>query len=313
MRIFIAILIFIPCFTFAYSGNTFVPNTLNAYNHLNEDIIVNNDIIIMFENHSIEMDIIINDYGYTSGIKSLKIITKPTKGSAEITNKNKLIYTPNLNFKGQDLLEYELCNNTGSCGKAFVFITVENYDFKPIAVDDHLKYVFYSMPVFDVLNNDLNLFDWPLSLTIISDFTNGLSTVTSDLKIQTHFNNKYSGEDMLIYRVCDADNDCSEAKLYVYPDEDATSIKIPQGFSPDGDGINDTFRIPGLEQTADVNITIVDRNGTAVYLNHKFENWDGIANIGSSKGKPLPTGVYYYVIKINGLKKDLSGYVYLSR
>ena len=73
-------------------------------------------------------------------------------------------------------------------------------------------------------------------------------------------------------------------------------IEIPNFFSPDGDGLNDTFIPRNQEGFPEILTIIFDRYGREVYrmgLNDK--GWSGLYH-----GKELPTGDYWYVIKLRG-------------
>lgn len=90
---------------------------------------------------------------------------------------------------------------------------------------------------------------------------------------------------------------------------------IPEGFSPNGDGINDTFEIIGLRDVfRDYELFIYSRLGNVVYEgNNDVEFWDGTPNAGFGGDVP-PTGVYYWVLQFNDSTiSDLSGWVYLNR
>ena len=76
---------------------------------------------------------------------------------------------------------------------------------------------------------------------------------------------------------------------------------LPEGFSPNGDGINDTFYVPDFSTYQGIQITIIDSWGSQVYQNDDYKNdWDGIANKGNNKGKLVAAGTYYYIISIKG-------------
>ncbi len=94
------------------------------------------------------------------------------------------------------------------------------------------------------------------------------------------------------------------------PEIDWSKFNPPNAFSPNGDGINDSFKLTSLEDpnqnlpidACDDNfefITIVDRTGVEVYRTYnKYFNWDG------DNKSP---GVYYYYIKYT--KSDYRGSV----
>ncbi|HEX9958838.1 MAG TPA: gliding motility-associated C-terminal domain-containing protein, partial [Fibrella sp.] len=80
------------------------------------------------------------------------------------------------------------------------------------------------------------------------------------------------------------------------------TVFIPEGFSPNGDGINDTFVISGTEGLT-VSLEVFNRWGHLVYSNTDYRNdWDGRPNIGVQAGtmsNGLPDGTYYYVVKLS--------------
>jgi len=74
-------------------------------------------------------------------------------------------------------------------------------------------------------------------------------------------------------------------------------IFIPEGFSPNGDGINDYFVIKHSDLLK-INIEIVNRWGNTVYKNTDYKNdWDG-KGIGNFLGKDLPVGTYFCSYKV---------------
>ena len=93
-------------------------------------------------------------------------------------------------------------------------------------------------------------------------------------------------------------------------------VRIPGGFSPNGDGLNDCFRIGGGENATSVKVTIYDRYNSVVYENDKFVDsadlidciWQG----DTTSGRELPSGTYFYQIILNG-NKFYRGYVVLKR
>jgi len=81
---------------------------------------------------------------------------------------------------------------------------------------------------------------------------------------------------------------------------------IPSGFSPNGDGINDTF---DLSKHGVTSLKIYNRNGTELYsFKGNYTNqWDGK----SKGGKELPSGTYYYVIQ--AFNKTRTGWVQINK
>jgi len=90
---------------------------------------------------------------------------------------------------------------------------------------------------------------------------------------------------------------------------------IPQGISPNNDGINDCFDLGHLSVSK---LTVYNRYGTKVYdkINYSGE-WCGTTDDGNS-GSELPTGTYYYVIELNTTNTvnyigTLQDWVYINR
>ena len=84
------------------------------------------------------------------------------------------------------------------------------------------------------------------------------------------------------------------------------AIFIPEGFSPNNDGINDLFVIRGAAGLT-VSMEVFNRWGHLVYKNDDYHNdWDGKPNTGiaiSSDANGLPDGTYYYVINLSDGRK----------
>jgi gliding motility-associated-like protein len=73
---------------------------------------------------------------------------------------------------------------------------------------------------------------------------------------------------------------------------------IPEGFSPDGDGVNDTFEIKNPE-AINLGITVFDRSGRVIFKADDYKNeWDGKPNQdGLDNSRTVSPGTYYYAVK----------------
>ncbi|MCC6372310.1 MAG: tandem-95 repeat protein [Bacteroidia bacterium] len=94
-------------------------------------------------------------------------------------------------------------------------------------------------------------------------------------------------------------------------------VFIPQGFSPNNDGVNEKFEIQGIEYYPNAEVSILNRWGNVVFKKSGYDNpnaWDGTANMGVTYGdNKLPEGTYFYIVDLKNGKKALKGYVYLNR
>ena len=81
-------------------------------------------------------------------------------------------------------------------------------------------------------------------------------------------------------------------------------LDIPNAFSPNGDGINDQWRIEGLELYPYAVVSVFTRGGQKIgeWRNYKNNPWNGTYN-----GKPVPVGTYAYVIQFSKDSKEAIG------
>ena len=86
-------------------------------------------------------------------------------------------------------------------------------------------------------------------------------------------------------------------------------LKIPNGFTPNGDGVNDTWEIANIAFQPDAVIEVFDRWGNRVFHSEGYtKEWDGTFN-----GQTLPTHTYFYVITAENGKQKWTGAVNIIR
>jgi len=103
---------------------------------------------------------------------------------------------------------------------------------------------------------------------------------------------------------------------------DLSELYVPNVFTPDGDGINDNFRVES-KSLRSLSLEVFSRSGLKVYsfygqgeILREWKGWDGNVNFSSIKASP---GVYFYVIRASGWDdivyngKEYRGVVYLYR
>lgn len=177
----------------------------------------------------------------------------------------------------------------------------------PTAVDDVNRGTVCEPLITNILSNDIpgNSSILISSIRIIEHPRNGQANVNIDGSITYVPRTAFLGEDELIYQLVDVNGLTSEARLTITVEE--CDFKIPNVFTPDGDGINDNFQILGIEAYERVEIVVTNRWGNEVYKNNNYRNnWNG---------RDLLEGVYYYQIKAYkaGKAKEYVGWVLLKR
>lgn len=91
--------------------------------------------------------------------------------------------------------------------------------------------------------------------------------------------------------------------------EPGNGLTIPNIFSPNGDGTNDTWLPKGLEHYPQTTLQIYSRGGNRVYLMSTTQSpFDG-----NYAGSPLPEGAYYYVLDLGNGCTPIKGSITLVR
>ncbi len=80
------------------------------------------------------------------------------------------------------------------------------------------------------------------------------------------------------------------------------------GFSPNGDGINDTYVIPGVDYYEHADFSVFNRWGGLVYHNPSYKNeWNG----GNMDHELLADDTYYFTLKISAAM-SFNGYIIIK-
>lgn len=84
---------------------------------------------------------------------------------------------------------------------------------------------------------------------------------------------------------------------------------VPNAFTPNGDGINDTWQIKYLDSYPNNTVDIYNRYGEKVYSAIGYSiPWDG-----TYRGSALPAGAYYYIINPKNGRRVISGSITIIR
>ena len=209
--------------------------------------------------------------------------------------------------EGQDALTVITCDEFGVCDTTIVVITVVATQpiVNPPLVNDDFFTTQINVPVL------LKVTDNDIVMSGITDFgvqrtpNYGYIDINPDNTILYSPVQDYCGDDLLTYYLC-AGEDCASATTNIYVE--CAEPRPVTGFSPNGDGINETFMIEGLEQFENNSLSIYDRRGITIYETTNYQNnWKG-----KWRFNDVPDGTYFYVLHYQG-GKVMSGYVQIMR
>lgn len=179
-------------------------------------------------------------------------------------------------------------------------------DFTNMAPGDHYLTIAHSNGCVNTVDFSVDGFE-PLTLTLENSNINEITaTATGGLEDYTfYFGDVDNGTDNTFiinrtdtYPVTVVDENGCEVTLEIFME--FIDIEMPNFFTPDGDNMNDRWLPDNLEAFPNVLMIIFDRYGRELYrMGYGDAGWDGIYN-----SSELPTGDYWYVIKLQGENDD---------
>ncbi|WP_353129258.1 DUF7507 domain-containing protein, partial [Parapedobacter pyrenivorans] len=234
----------------------------------------------------------------------------PVIGSSPLTlNEDGTVTLAPNTAAGSYTLSYQVCDavNPTNCQTATVTVEVAPASLEAAAVSADAN-------GYDGTKNVVNVFDnikvngEPLDPEDVS-----LTVVRTDPELVLNADGSVDvlpgtrgGTYILTYQICEKLNpdNCTVTTVTITV---VNPLKIPNVFTPNGDGKNDVFEIIGIEGFDLIEVTVVNRWGNEVYRSNNYQNdWDG---------RSLGEGTYYYLItthkgKIREVRK---GWVLLKR
>lgn len=121
-------------------------------------------------------------------------------------------------------------------------------------------------------------------------WTIGNFAAGADAELQIMVKAIKSGEAKNLAKITSAEKDVDPSNNSSTDEKNINSVKIPNIFTPNNDGINDAFVIPGLLSYPDNELNIFNRGGGSVYQKRSYQN-DWVA-------PGLADGTYFYVLKV---------------
>ena len=200
-----------------------------------------------------------------------------------------------------------LCDDMGYCDTTFIYIAVEqNLVTDPVLTNDVDSTELNTPIIIDVVQNDTVGTDLDSIYVLLPPQNGSVDWVGNGFEYtpnEGYCNDSYPDE--FSYVICNTSGcDTAQVQVFVLCED----LVFYTGFSPNGDGINETFTIIGLERYPDNRLRVFNRWGEQVHYSIGYQNdWDG-----TWQGEGLPDGTYFYVF-VSGRGKRHSGYVQINR
>jgi gliding motility-associated-like protein len=298
---------------------------------INDAPVAVSDFVSTSENTPVTIPVLANDFDIDGNIviSSLAIVVPPSNGTVNLDLiTGNITYTPNPGYFGVDAFTYEVCDDgfpsPVKCDTALVEVEIIPCVLFPLfdCDGDGLTNEEEEALGTDPSNPDTDGDGVPDGVEVANG-TNPLDPCDFNATNQTL---TPSAE----WDVLDCDNDGimngveltngSNVLNPCSPNQNSsacTTIFNPNNaFTPDGDGINDTFVIAGLENFPLNKLQIFNRWGALVYETENYENnWTGSSiNPLNFLTDQLPTGTYYYILDTYSTNYGvIKGSVYLKR
>ena len=193
-------------------------------------------------------------------------------------------YTPAPNYHGSDVFTYKLCDVNNDCSQATVTITINSVDDIPVAVNDQITTNEDTPKSGNAASNDTPSGDcantWAL-VGVNGGALHGTVVMNSNGTFTYTPHDNYTGPDSFTYRLCDCEDDCSQATVSVtvnpvndipvaVNDQITTNEDTPKSGNaasndtPSGDCAN-TWSLVGTNGGALHGTVVMNSNGTFTY------------------------------------------------
>ena len=251
-------------FSYEFTDGT---STLGATVHVvirevNDQPKAKDDVAEVDEDEEVIIDVLANDGDDDGDELTASLITKPTNGTAEVTDEATVRYRPNSNFFGEDSFQYRVSDGKRE-QDATVKITVHAVNDPPIAVADTASTPEGSPLEVDALANDTDVDGDELTIVAITEPGHGRAELTERKQVRYRPAEGHTGADVLTYVVSDG-SATDTATIYVevvlvndapvaladtaYVDEDESVVV--DVLANDRDGNDDDLSILEFEQAS---------------------------------------------------------------
>ena len=183
--------------------------------NVNDSPIANNDTFTVIEDGVLGGNVSLNDSDPDGGTLVYSVLGNTQNGTISMNSNGVFNYTPFANYHGVEQVAYQVCDAQGLCDQGNIFITVVPVNDAPIAVDDVLGILVNSSGSGNVATNDIDVDHPALIYTVVTGALNGLFVMDFNGVYTYTPNEFFSGQEIIIYSVCDGLNACDQGTLTI--------------------------------------------------------------------------------------------------
>ncbi len=236
------------------------------------------------------------------------LIGSPQLGTVVDNGNNTITYTADSNRAGHVWFEYIVCDSLGACDTGVIYILVPLNAVNDFAITDY-----ETSTGFPVINNDAI---GPRTIaTRFNNASNGFAIVNPiGSATYTPFTS-FQGLDFFSYIICDTLDlalGCDTAIVQVTVSPPPMQVVVPEGFSPNNDGINDVLVIENISFFPNATMIVYNRWGTEVWRSEGGYNNDFAGQ--TRGGDNLPDGTYFYSLELDDPEfPNVGGHLIINR
>lgn len=168
----------------------------------NQPPVAVDDAVSTLEDSPVQIAVLANDYDPDGDALSIYSVGQPAFGTT-LTSGSQIIYTPALNFFGNDSFGYTIIDGKGGASSATVTVTVMPVNDAPVAVDDSVQTNENTAVDINLVANDIDVDGDSLSIESVTQPQNGTVSVISSSSVRYQPNAGFDGNDSFTYVVSD--------------------------------------------------------------------------------------------------------------
>ena len=153
-------------------------------------------------------DLTNNDSDIDGNALTVSLVTQPNNGTLTTNADGSFTYQPNANFNGTDSFTYQASDGELTSESATVTVTVNSVNDAPVAVADSLTVnedESLVITVSDLTNNDSDIDDDALTVSLVTQPNNGTLTTNGDGSFTYQPNANFNGTDSFTYQASDGE------------------------------------------------------------------------------------------------------------